>query len=164
MEEVSTNASDQIPIIDLSKLIGSSEIHHHDELEKLHFACREWAIFQLINHGVSEEVIVQMKINTQEFFQLPLEEKNAYAQLPTSIEHHGQAAFVVSERQKLDWGDMLFLFPHPASSRNLRFWPTNPTSFRKTLENYSWEVRRIAINLVHVLEPGSLFREVYKYV
>lgn len=84
---------------------------------------------QLINHGISEEVIEQVKIDTQEFIQLPLEEKKAFAQLPTSIEGYGQA-FVVSEEQKLDWGDMLFLFPHPATLRNLRFWPTNPTSFR----------------------------------
>ena len=84
---------------------------------------------QLINHGVSDEVIDKMKIDTQGFFELPLEEKTAYAQLPNNIEGYGQA-FVVSEEQKLDWGDMLFLLPQPVSSRNLRFWPNHPSSFR----------------------------------
>lgn len=48
---------------------------------------------------------------------------------PNSLEGYGQA-FVVSEDQKLDWGDMLFLLPLPVSQRNMRFWPNNPASFR----------------------------------
>ena len=84
---------------------------------------------QLINHGVEEEVIVKMKMDVQDFFKLSLEEKNAYAQLPNDIEGYGQA-FVVSQDQKLDWGDMLFLLPLLASQRNMRLWPKKPTSFR----------------------------------
>lgn len=84
---------------------------------------------QLINHGVGDEVIEKMKIDIQEFFELPLEEKMACAQLPNNIEGYGQA-FVVSEDQKLDWGDMLFLLPQPVPIRNMRFWPTIPSSFR----------------------------------
>ena len=83
----------------------------------------------MINHGVSEAVIEKMNIDIQEFFKLPLEEKMAYAQLPNTIEGYGQA-FVVSEDQKLDWGDMLFLLSQPDSIRNIKLWPTNPASFR----------------------------------
>ena len=74
---------------------------------------------QLINHGVGDEVIEKMKIEIQEFFNLPLKEKMACAQLPNNIEGYGQA-FVVSEDQKLDWGDMLFLLPLPVPLRNMR--------------------------------------------
>ena len=63
---------------------------------------------QLINHGVSEEVIAKMKTDTEEFFGLPLEVKKAYATQPNHIEGYGQA-FVFSEEHKLDWVDMLFL-------------------------------------------------------
>lgn len=69
----------------------------------------------------------KMKDDVRQFFSLPLEEKKAYAQLPDSIEGYGQA-FVVSEDQKLDWGDMLFLIARPNAFRKMRFWPTNPTS------------------------------------
>ena len=84
---------------------------------------------QLINHGAEDEVIEKMKMDIQEFFKLPLEKKNVYAQPQNSIEGYGQA-FVVSEDQKLDWGDMLFLVPLPPSQRSMRLWPENPTSFR----------------------------------
>ncbi|CBI33969.3 hypothetical protein VitviT2T_002354 [Vitis vinifera] len=140
-EEVLVDESPHIPIIDMRKLMVDD-----DEMEKLHFACKDWGFFQLINHGV-EEVIEKMKMDVQEFFKLPLEEKNAYAQPPNNIEGYGQA-FVVSQDQKLDWGDMLFLFPLPASLRNMRLWPENPTSFRETLDNYSSELHRVSINLL----------------
>ncbi|KHG18773.1 S-norcoclaurine synthase 1 [Gossypium arboreum] len=119
---VSIGESQQIPVIDMSKL------DRDDEQKKLHQACKDWGFFQLINHGIADEVIEKMKIDTQEFFKLPLEEKLAYAQLPNEIEGYGQT-LVRSADQKLDWNDMLCLFPLPVPLRNMRFWPTNPPSF-----------------------------------
>ncbi|KAF5477717.1 hypothetical protein F2P56_004334 [Juglans regia] len=150
-----------IPVIDLGKLIDPQFTSPENELEKLHLACRDWGFFQVINHGVPEELIEQMKIDTEDFFKLPLEEKKAYAQLPNNIEGYGQA-FVVSEDQKLDWGDMLFILPQPIPQRNLRFWPSIPTSFRATLDKYSTELQRVTICLLRLmarnlgLEPVKL--------
>lgn len=84
---------------------------------------------QLTNHGVAEEVIEKMKTVVQEFFHLPLAEKNAYAKPPNGIEGYGQK-LVFSEDDKLDWDDTLFLQTLPASERSMRFWPQEPTSFR----------------------------------
>lgn len=84
---------------------------------------------QLINHGVGDDLMEKMMTDVKDFFKLPLEEKMGCAQIPDWIEGYGQA-FVVSEDQKLDWGDMLFLVPRPVDQRNMRFWPTNPPSFR----------------------------------
>ncbi|KAK2662433.1 hypothetical protein Ddye_001007 [Dipteronia dyeriana] len=163
-DEVLINGSLQIPVIDMSKLVDNDD---YGELAKLHSACKEWGFFQLINHGVSEAVIEKMKIDIQEFFKLPLEVKMEYAQLPNSIEGYGQA-FVVSEDQKLDWGDMLFLLSHPASIRNIKLWPTNPASFRSSLEEYSWKLENVNICLLQLmaknlgLESGylaSLFQD-----
>jgi hypothetical protein len=63
-----------------------------------------------------------------EFFRQPLEGKKECAQQADSLEGYGQA-FVVSEDQKLDWADMLYLQVHPTESRDPRFWPTHPASF-----------------------------------
>ncbi|KAK8598949.1 hypothetical protein V6N13_076892 [Hibiscus sabdariffa] len=141
LDLVSVDESHQIPVIDMSKL------DHHDELKKLHLACKDWGFFQLINHGVADEVIEKMKIDTQDFFKLPLSEKTSCAQIPDEIEGYGQT-LVVSKDQKLDWNDMLFLFPLPVPLRNMRFWPTNPPSFRDTLEKYSMELHKLVIQLV----------------
>ncbi|OMO93129.1 Plant peroxidase [Corchorus olitorius] len=144
VDVVSIDESLQIPVIDMSKL------GQDDELEKLHSACKHWGFFQLIDHGVGDEVIEKMKIDIQKFFKLPLEEKMACAQLPNNIEGYGQA-FVVSEDQKLDWGDMLFLLPLPKPLRNMRFWPTTPPSFRETLDKYSMEFQKVTIHLIKLM-------------
>ncbi|KAK1567775.1 hypothetical protein Q3G72_016499 [Acer saccharum] len=146
-DEVLINSSLQIPVINMSKLVDNDD---HDELAKLHSACKDWGFFQLLNHGVSEAVIEKMKTDINEFFKLPLEEKMAYAQLPNTIEGYGQA-FVVSEDQKLDWGDMLFLLSQPASIRNIKLWPTNPASFRASLEEYSWKLENVKICLLELM-------------
>lgn len=86
---------------------------------------------QLINHGVPKE-IEKMKKVTEEFFKLPLEEKLLCAQPLNCTEGYGQA-FVLSEDQKLDWGDMLYLLPLPVSSRKMNLWPKTPSSFRYCL-------------------------------
>jgi len=115
-----------IPVIDLRKLQDpqSSE----EECAKLASACLNWGFFQLINHGLPEEVTGNLMNDVDEFFKQPLQDKKECSQQAGSLEGYGQA-FVVSDDQKLDWADMLYLQVHPTESRDLRFWPTRPASF-----------------------------------
>ncbi|KAK2985050.1 hypothetical protein RJ640_016970 [Escallonia rubra] len=147
-DEIFVHGSLQIPVIDMNNFV-IGQVGYDEELAKLHRACKEWGFFQLINHGASE-AIEHMKVVTEEFFMLPLEEKMACAQVPNNIEGYGQA-FVVSEDQKLDWGDMLFVLPLPASRRNMRFWPQNPASFKSTLEEYSSKLLSISMSLLELM-------------
>ncbi|KAK9115749.1 hypothetical protein Sjap_014696 [Stephania japonica] len=139
----------KIPIIDFSKLNDDQQFAN-DELMNFRNACEEWGFFQLINHGVSEDLIEKMKDDIKEFFKLPLEKKNAYAQLPNSIEGYGQL-FVVSEDQKLDWADMLLCRTLPLDQRNMRYWPAHPPSFRETLDQYSTGMQRVSLVLFGLL-------------
>ncbi|KAK1304428.1 S-norcoclaurine synthase 1 [Acorus calamus] len=88
-----------------------------------------------------------MKMDLREFFRQPLEVKEAHAQLPGDIEGYGQA-FVVSDEQKLDWADMIYLKTRPLELRNMRFWPAQPPSFRETLDHYTLEIQKVADKLV----------------
>ncbi|CDP08365.1 unnamed protein product [Coffea canephora] len=159
LDEISTDDPSQVPVIDMEKL-ATSHSKYQNEMAKLHQACKEWSFFQLVNHGASM-VIEKMKVVTEDFFKLPLQQKMACAQEPNRIEGYGQA-FVVSEDQKLDWGDMLFLNSLPVSQRNLRFWPNSPTSFRSTLDEYSLQIHKVCMSLFKLielnlgLEPGKL--------
>lgn len=132
--------ADDIPIVDLRRL--TDLVSSAGEAAKLKMACEEWGFFQLINHGVAEEVMRRMKVDIEEFFRQPLEEKEAVAQPPGSIEGYGQA-FVVSEDQKLDWGDMYFLGTRPVTFRNMGLWTTHPPTFSTTLDEYSLELKKV---------------------
>ncbi|KAF9604122.1 hypothetical protein IFM89_002797 [Coptis chinensis] len=145
---VSTDNDVEIPVIDLSRLLNQKSAS--DELAKFHSACLDWGFFQLINHGVSEEVIEKMKVDMEDFFRLPLEEKKVYGQLPDSTEGYGQS-FVKSDEQKLEWADMHLLITNPVKERNMRFWPNNPTSFRESVNKFSKDVQEVAMCLIGLM-------------
>eukprot|EP01018_Ginkgo_biloba_P008652 Gb_05886 [translate_table: standard] len=136
----------QIPVIDTKKLLEEEE----EEMGKLHMACQHWGFFQLINHGVPHFLMDKMKSSAREFFGRPLEEKQRYVAEAGDLEGYGQA-FVVSEDQKLDWGDMLYLLVKPSTAINMRRWPSKPENFRETLEGYSVEIQKVAVYLLSVM-------------
>ncbi|XP_031132286.1 protein SRG1-like [Ipomoea triloba] len=142
-------SSTQVPVIDMQKLM-SQESTHDSELRRLHFACKDWGFFQLINHGVSSSVLEKAKVEVQGFFNLPLEEKQKCGQIAGEIEGFGQL-FVVSEEQKLDWADMFFIKTLPQHIRSPHLFPKLPPSFRDTIEAYSVEVNKVAMKVLRLI-------------
>ncbi|KAL4325931.1 hypothetical protein GQ457_11G009220 [Hibiscus cannabinus] len=133
------SSSFDIPIIDFALLAKGDE----HETRKLDLACKHWGFFQIINHGVAEEVLLKMKAAIAAFFGLPLEEKNKYAQAGNDFQGYGQQ-YVVSEEQKLDWCDMMFLITLPHEIRSLKYWPDTIPGFKDAVESYSKEARKVA--------------------
>ncbi|KAK8602105.1 hypothetical protein V6N13_058242 [Hibiscus sabdariffa] len=136
-----TNLSPQVPVLDMQKLLSEQEP------EKLNHACKEWGFFQLINHGVSSSLVEKMKMEVQELFNLPMEEKQKLWQKPDELEGFGQA-FVVSEEQKLNWGDLFYMITLPTYLRKPHLFPNLPLSFRETVEAYSAELKHLAMKLL----------------
>lgn len=84
---------------------------------------------RLINHGVSSSLVEKLKSEVQDFFNLPMAEKNKYGQEPGDVEGYGQA-FVKSEEQKLDWADMLYMITQPEDLRKPHLFPKLPLPLR----------------------------------
>ncbi|KAK7243524.1 hypothetical protein RIF29_38323 [Crotalaria pallida] len=145
ISSVSSDPSLRVPLIDMAKLVNA--LTQEEELQKLHLACKDFGVFQVLNHGVSNTSLKNMRSQVQGFFDLPFQEKKKWAQKPGSLEGYGQA-FVTSEEQKLDWNDMLFLKSLPIEKRKLDLWPQNPSGFRETLERYSEDMREAAFSIV----------------
>eukprot|EP00253_Pinus_taeda_P012314 PITA_12314 len=137
-----------VPIIDMTKL---SEGHQRErEIKKLAKACEDWGFFQVVNHGIPNSLLDGVKRVGKEFFQLPLEEKQKYAVKAGSLEGYGQR-FVVSEDQKLDWGDLLGLLMFPSDNRDLSVWPLQPPDFREIADSYNTEIKRLAGKLLSLI-------------
>ncbi|KAM7505896.1 hypothetical protein LguiB_004800 [Lonicera macranthoides] len=139
-----------VPIIDMESLLSGDSNSMELELKKLDSACKQWGFFQLIKHGVSSSVVEKVKMETQEFFKLPMEEKKRYWQKEGDIEGFGQA-FVVSEEQKLDWADIFFLATLPPHFRKPHLFPMLPLPFRETLEVYVAELKSLAMKMLECL-------------
>ncbi|KAK6124120.1 hypothetical protein DH2020_042146 [Rehmannia glutinosa] len=136
----------EIPIIDMQNLFDPDSMD--SELDKLHKACQEWGFFHVINHGVDSEVIEIMKLEIQEFFNLPIEEKNKFSQEAGDIEGYGQA-FVVSEEQKLDWADMFYIVTLPTHLRKPHLIPKLPAKFRDAIESYGAELKVLGMKILN---------------
>jgi hypothetical protein len=86
-------------------------------------------LLQIVNHGVQKEVMQRMREVADEFFKLPVEEKEKYAMPSNDIQGYGHA-YVVSEEQTLDWSDALILVIYPNRYRKLQLWPKSPQGFK----------------------------------
>ncbi|KAE8689057.1 Protein SRG1 [Hibiscus syriacus] len=91
-----------------------------------------------------------MKMEVQQFFNLPMGEKKKLWPKPGEIEGFGQA-FVVSEEQKLNWGDRFYMITLPTYLRNPHLFPNLHLAFRETMEAYSVELKHLAMKLLDLM-------------
>ncbi|CAM8993211.1 unnamed protein product [Rhodiola kirilowii] len=138
---------DEIPVIDLSKLLKLNSKEFRNEISKLGNSCRDWGFFQVINHGIDLELLEQIEKVGMEFFMLPLEEKLKYQMSAGTVQGYGQA-FVFSEDQKLDWCNMFALGVHPNYIRNPKLWPSKPSDFSDAVGRYSSGVQKLCGKLL----------------
>ncbi|KFK42230.1 hypothetical protein AALP_AA2G228500 [Arabis alpina] len=136
-----SSLSSEIPIIDMKHLCSVSTMD--SELKKLDIACQDWGFFQLVNHGIDSSFLEKLETEVQDFFNLSMEEKKKLWQRNGEFEGFGQVN-IVSEDQKLDWGDMFILTTEPIRSRKSHLFSVLHPSFRETIETYSYEVKNIA--------------------
>ncbi|KAL5733191.1 hypothetical protein ACOSQ2_032883 [Xanthoceras sorbifolium] len=153
----------EIPIINFSALANGDE----DEQRKLDIACKDGGFFQIFifirgsfttskrvrcflhitDHGVTEKVLHDMKAAVAAFFELPLEEKKKYSMGENDLQGYGQG-YVVSEQQKLEWCDLIFLLTLPTKIRKFNLWPVSIPGFKEAVENYSIEMQKVAEELL----------------
>lgn len=129
-EEEKNDEGSQVPTIDLSKIdTDDKEAREscHDELIK---AAMEWGVMHLVNHGIPGELINRVKDAGQAFFDLPVEEKEKYAndQASGNIQGYG-SKLANSVSGRLEWVDYFFHCVFPEDKRDMSIWP-------KTLADY----------------------------
>ncbi|EAY90597.1 hypothetical protein OsI_12197 [Oryza sativa Indica Group] len=137
----------ELPVVDMEKLLDPELAEA--EIAKLGSACQDWGFFQLVNHGVDEQVVNEMKDSTVKFFSLPLESKRT-----VEIQDNGFEGFGHHYRRasgKLDWAESVILLTQPIQERNPEMWPTNPSSFRDALDKYSAEMTKLAMRIASIM-------------
>nr|BBA27024.1 flavonol synthase [Cyclamen purpurascens] len=139
----------EVPVIDLD---------HSDETDLVRLvaeAGKEWGMFQVVNHGIPNEVISALQKAGKDFFALPQEEKELCAKTGEggSIEGYGTKLQKEMDGKK-GWVDHLFHFIWPPSVINYKVWPKNPPSYREASEAYAGHLRKVANKLFKCLSLG----------
>ncbi|URE22637.1 2OG-Fe(II) oxygenase superfamily [Musa troglodytarum] len=151
-----------LPVVDLGGLRGGAA-ERQATMRAVSDACREWGFFQAVNHGVSPALTAAVREAWRQFFHLPMAEKQAYANSPTTFEGYG-SRLGVKKGAILDWGDYFFLQLLPQSIKNYDKWPTLPASLRETTEAYGEELVKLCgvikevLSLTLGMDEGFLHR------
>ncbi|KAG4922131.1 hypothetical protein JHK84_050982 [Glycine max] len=147
-----------IPVIDLEHLFSEDQILREKIFRHVDEACREWGFFQVVNHGVSHELMKSSRELWREFFNQPLEVKEEYANSPTTYEGYG-SRLGVQKGATLDWSDYFFLHYRPPSLRNQAKWLAFPQSFRKVIAEYGEEVVKLGGRILKMMSINLGLKE-----
>ncbi|KAK7277453.1 hypothetical protein RJT34_22466 [Clitoria ternatea] len=134
----------QLPIIDFSDLLGPNR---SQVLQSLANACEQYGFFQVVNHGISDDVINNMRDMSGRFFDLPFEERAKYMTIDMRAPVRYGTSFSQTKDSVLCWRDFLKFLCHPLPDF-LPHWPVSPVDFRKVAGTYAEETKYLFVALM----------------
>ncbi|KAL3518799.1 hypothetical protein ACH5RR_021388 [Cinchona calisaya] len=140
-----------IPVIDL----GDSTKHRRaDIVQQIIKASQDFGLFQVINHGVSEKMMIDAITVGKEFFQIPVEEKEKFC---AESGENGCRVYTSSARHMTQdfkyWKDSLVHRCHPLEEY-IKIFPDKPAQYREIMGPYSVKVRKLGIKILDLIYEG----------
>ncbi|KAH7547937.1 hypothetical protein ACOSP7_032775 [Xanthoceras sorbifolium] len=166
-EEEKKKEGPQVPTIDLMEIDSEDKLVREECREQLKRAAMEWGVMHLVNHGISDDVIDRVKKAGQAFFNLPVEEKEKYAndQASGNVEGYG-SKLANNASGQLEWQDYFFHLAYPLDKTDMSIWPKSPTDYAEATSEYTRQLRDLVTKILSVLslglglEEGRLEKEV----
>nr|XP_043635258.1 hyoscyamine 6-dioxygenase-like [Erigeron canadensis] len=139
-----------IPVIDLQK-------QRPESVQQILKACQEFGVFQVVNHGLTDKMMADMRVLYDEFFNMPVEEKlDVYSDKPgecvlstttsTSTSHY-------AKEHVLSWRDTL-IHPCLPLEKYASSWPNKPVRYRKEVGRYAAEMRKLGFKILNLIGEG----------
>lgn len=123
--------SEHIPVIDIRRLEEDPAV-----VASLDDACAQWGFFQIIGHGIPDDVIADTHAQMRAFFALPRDEKLAIERTEKNAWGYFDKELTKNTR---DW-KQIFDFGPDANDGDLAGsraqWPANLRSFRPAIEAF----------------------------
>ncbi|XP_065851823.1 jasmonate-induced oxygenase 2-like [Euphorbia lathyris] len=136
------NKKMNIPVINLENAFSEDEGVREETLQSISKASREWGFFQIVNHGVRPELLKSIRQVWRDFFNLPLESKQLYANSPCTYEGYG-SRLGVEKGAILDWSDYFFLNSIPSQNNC-------PSSCRGLVAEYGEQLVQLGGKLMRI--------------
>ncbi|XP_039010922.1 leucoanthocyanidin dioxygenase-like [Hibiscus syriacus] len=166
-EEEQKEEGPQVPTIDLKEIESEDkEVRERCRLE-LKKAATEWGVMHLVNHGISDDLMDRVRKVGQKFFELPIEEKEKYANDQGSGKIQGYGSKLANNASgQLEWEDYFFHLVYPEDKRDLSIWPKTPNDYTEVTSEYARQLRGLASKILSALslclglDEGRLEKEV----
>ncbi|XP_043721491.1 leucoanthocyanidin dioxygenase-like [Telopea speciosissima] len=157
----------QVPTVDLKDLDSEEPAVRESCKEELKKSAMDWGVMHLVNHGISEDLINRVRAAGKTFFDLPVEEKEKYANDQASGKISGYGSKLANNASgQLEWEDYFFHLIFPEDKRDMSIWPKTPSDYVEVTSEYAKQLRVIASKILSVLslglglEEGRLEKEV----
>jgi isopenicillin N synthase-like dioxygenase len=134
-----------IPTIDLSPFLKENEHGKKKAMETITKACSEYGFFQIVNHGVSLDLMKKAIELSKTFFDYSDEEKN---KISPSSNAPLPAGYSRQPLHSPDKNEYLLVFP-PGSNFNV--YPQNPPKFREVLEELFVQMSTIGVVMENII-------------
>lgn len=131
----------KLPVIDISRLDDERVL---GEIEQ---ACRQWGAFQVVHHGVSDEVVRGLRAAMTVFFNLPLADKRAI--MRSELNPWGYYDQELT-RNTPDWKEIFDYGPTDGDKLVPR-WPPGLPTFRAAVEAYYQACEQLGLRLLGAL-------------
>ncbi|XP_027347966.1 naringenin,2-oxoglutarate 3-dioxygenase-like [Abrus precatorius] len=144
--------SNDIPVISLA---GIDEVdgRRSEICQKIVEACEDWGVFQVVDHGVDDQLIAQMTRLAREFFAMPPEEKLRFDMSGGEKGGFGVSSHLQGESVQ-DWREIVIFFSYPIRERDYSRWPDTPEGWKEVTEEYSEKLMGLACKLLGVLSEA----------
>ncbi|EFJ11595.1 hypothetical protein SELMODRAFT_450789 [Selaginella moellendorffii] len=144
-----------VPVIDLAELDRSDE-RRKEICEEMRSACREWGAFQVVNHGVPDQVVERARRTSLDLFALPESDKLRAERPPGTLFGYG-ATRMASFFNRLMWSEAFTMMGSPhnnfeAYARKLCV--HSEQDFCKSFEEYDKAMRGLALLITDLILHG----------
>ncbi|KAJ6319506.1 hypothetical protein OIU77_011017 [Salix suchowensis] len=146
----------EFPVISMEKLHGEERVA---TMEKIKDACENWGFFELLNHGISHELMDTVERMTKEHYKKCMEQR--FEELVASKALEG----VQTEITDMDWESTFHLRHLPKS--NIAEVPDLDDEYRKVMKEFALKLEKLAEELLDLLcenlglEKGYLKKALY---
>ncbi|KAK7359836.1 hypothetical protein VNO77_01801 [Canavalia gladiata] len=128
------------PVIDLGKLNTEEK---GATMEMIKDACENWGFFELVNHGISIELMDTVEKQTKEHYLKCMDQRFKEMVASKGLES------VQTEINDLDWESTFFLRHLPVS--NMSEIPDLDEDYRKVMKEFALELEKLAEQLLDLL-------------
>ncbi|XP_047339426.1 hyoscyamine 6-dioxygenase-like [Impatiens glandulifera] len=157
---------DQRPSSDLVSEFNNPfvDLNNCDQFETIHKileAGKDLGFFQVINHGVSENVVHETREVVKEFFAMPCEvQRRSFKVDATKRCRLYTSTFNYDKEEIHLWRDNLTHPYHPFHD-SLHLYPQLPIRYREVVRNYCGQVKKLTTRILELIGLGLGLEEGY---